>query len=354
MASNNSPNPLPVIDSHIHLYAAAHIPQLNWTSDLADDHPLNRQYSTNEYREATGSRSNLLGFVFVETDRKSGLEEAEWQDVLEEVDFLMRIARGIPRNDEGHSPEDGRLVLGVVPWAPIPAGKHVLSQYVERVQHHCGDQWHLIKGFRYLVQDKPAGVMLQPQFIESLKWLGEQGLTFDLGVDARSGGLHQLQEACKMLDRIYDDSNPVEIIINHFCKPNLRLTAAEAVNGHGDFMRWKECIRKMSSHKSTYMKLSGLFSELPPQDETNPTDIASLVEQTRPWVNVVFSAFGPSRVMFGSDWPVCNVGGPGIRKSWGHWYALVSAILDDQGLSEEQKKRVWSGTAVEAYNIQLP
>ncbi|KAL2419546.1 hypothetical protein ABEF95_003065 [Exophiala dermatitidis] len=286
MAPNDSPSQLPVIDSHIHLYAAAHIPWLNWTSDLADNHLLKRQYSTNEYREATGSRSNLLGFVFVETDRKSGLEEAEWQDVLEEVDFLMRIARGIPRNDEGHSPGDG--------------------------------------------------------------------LTFDLGVDARSGGLHQLQEAYEMLDRIYDDSNPVEIIINHFCKPNLRLTAAEAVNGHGDFMRWKECIRKMSSHKSTYMKLSGLFSELPPQDESNPTDIASLVEQTRPWVNVVFSAFGPSRVMFGSDWPVCNVGGPGIRKSWGHWYALVSAILDDQGLSEEQKKRVWSGTAVEAYNIQLP
>ncbi|KAG9780837.1 hypothetical protein KCU88_g3597, partial [Aureobasidium melanogenum] len=128
MAPNDSPSQLPVIDSHIHLYAAAHIPWLNWTSDLADDHLLKRQYSTNEYREATGSRSNLLGFVFVETDRKSGLEEAEWQDVLEEVDFLMRIARGIPRNDEGHSPEDGRLVLGVSEFSNIVETSGTLSK----------------------------------------------------------------------------------------------------------------------------------------------------------------------------------------------------------------------------------
>ncbi|EXJ93780.1 hypothetical protein A1O1_02173 [Capronia coronata CBS 617.96] len=353
MAAQHGEDQFPVVDSHIHLYAAAHIPSLSWTADLAQDHPLNRQYSTNEYQAVTQTCSNLLGFVFVETDRKSGLQETAWHDVFDEVDFLMRIARGTPRDGEGHRPEDSRLVLGVVPWAPVPAGETTLIRYVHQVQQHCGDRWDLIKGFRYLVQDKPAGVMLQPQFIEGLQWLGSNGFTFDLGVDCRSGGLHQLQEACDMLDRVYNGDSHVKIIINHFCKPNLRLTASEAASGHQDFTRWKECIEKMASHPSTYMKLSGLFSELPKQDEANPTAISTLVEQTRPWVNAVFKAFSPSRIMFGSDWPVCNVGGPDIEASWAHWYNVVSAILDDEGLAADQKLEVWSGTAIQAYNVQI-
>lgn len=341
----------PIIDSHIHLYPAAHLPDLNWTATLPTDHVLKRQYSVDEYRRATQSRPNLRGIVFVETDRKSGLSEHEWQGPLDEVDFLVRIARGSPRDGEGHTPKDAGLVLAIIPWAPVPAGPQVLAQYVKLVQQHCQEKWTLIKGFRYLVQDKPAGVMLQPQFIEGLQWLGEKHLTFDLGVDARSGGLHQLQEACEMMDRVYRNDNQLRIIINHLCKPNLRLAASEAVGGHPDFRDWKRYVEKMASFDFTYMKLSGMFSELPPQEGGSPVDIASLLERTKPWVDVVFRAFGPSRIMFGSDWPVCNVGGPGIDASWTHWHALISAVLDSQGLNTEEKARVWSGTTADAYSI---
>ncbi|KIW34499.1 uncharacterized protein PV07_01275 [Cladophialophora immunda] len=346
-----------IVDSHIHLYAASHIPSLNWTGDLAADHPLNRQYSLDEYRGATRDRSQeLRGFVFLETDRKSGLRDTQWQDALEEVDFLFRIARGSPREGEGHRPEDGGLVLGIVPWAPVPAGATALAKYVGQVQERAGEEWPLVKGFRYLVQDKPAGVMLQEQFIEGLQWLGGHGLTFDLGVDARSGGIHQLQEACTMMERVYAGGNGLRIIINHFCKPNLRLSAREALanGGHPDFTEWKDCIEQMGRHESTYMKLSGFFSELPEQDESSPPDVAALVERTKPWVDVVFKAFGPSRIMFGSDWPVCNVGGPGVVKSWSHWHELVEAILASQELTADEQAQIWSGTAVKAYGINLP
>jgi L-rhamnono-1,4-lactonase len=319
-----------------------------------------------QYKAATQSRPNLLGFVFVETDRKSGLEETEWQDALDEVNFLVRIANDSPRDGEGHGPGDARLVLGIIPWAPVPAGEKTLAEYVRQVRERCGDRWDLVKGVRYLVQDKPAGVMLQPGFVEGLRWLGKDGLTFDLGVDARSGGMHQLREACELMECVYKDDPAddyknkregveLKIIINHLCKPNLRLgVSAEAVTGHADFIQWRECIEKMASHQSTYMKLSGMFSELPPQDEGCPADITTLVEQTKPWVDVVFRAFGPARIMFGSDWPVCNVGGPGAQASWRHWHALVAAILDSQGLNAEDKTQVWSGTAIQAYNIQKP
>ena len=346
--------PLPIIDSHIHLYAQSHIPSLGWTASLSLDHRLNRRNSIAEYRSATADHSShLLGFIFVETDRKSGLQDTEWTGPLDEVDFLLQIARGEPVDGEGHSPEDSKLVLGIVPWAPVPASEEALAKYIAQVHQRAGSEWALIKGFRYLVQDKPAGVMLQPNFLSGLECLGKQRITFDLGVDARSGGLHQLEEACEMMNQLYQRGSTLKIIINHLCKPNLRLSTNDAVEGHKDFTTWREYIQTMASHKCTYMKLSGTFSELPGQDELHPTGIDTLVEQTKPWVDVVFAAFGSSRILFGSDWPVCNVGGPGIQNSWNRWYELVEAILTSQNLTREEKIRIYSGTAVEAYNITL-
>jgi len=344
----------PVIDSHIHLYAASHIPTLNWTADLPSNHPLNRQSSVTEYRTATSNRANLLGFVFLETDRKSGLNDNQWHDALEEVSYLARIARGTPNEGEGHNTEDKSLVLGVVPWAPVPAGRAALEGYMNQVRGRCGSAWSLIKGVRYLVQDKPIGTMLQPDFVDGLRWLGENGFAFDLGVDARSGGVEQLRETSEMMKRIYANGTGPKIVINHFCKPNLRLSRDDVLHGHADFEDWKRHIRVMASYKSTYMKLSGFFSELLSQDAGVPTEVETLLETTKPWVDAVFAEFGPSRIMYGSDWPVCTMGGPGITKSWNHWYELVTALLADQKLSKEEKASIWCGTAVEAYNITLP
>ncbi|RMZ76018.1 hypothetical protein DV738_g5142, partial [Chaetothyriales sp. CBS 135597] len=344
----------PIIDSHIHLFAGHHIPCLNWTAELPIGHVLNRGNTIADYLAATAGVHNLKGFIFIETDCKSGLAEADWQYSLDEVAFLARIAEGRPLPNEGHEPADSSLVLGVVPWAPIPAGTDALSHYVERAVHaFSSEKRHLIKGFRYLLQDKPRGVALEPSFIQSLRWLGEHGYSFDLGVDARSAGLHQLDEACRMMDLVYSTGSNVELIINHFCKPNLRLDAAaqDAVSNHPDFVAWKSYIERMAAYPNTYMKLSGLFSELPPQDEANPRDVSSLVAQIAPWVSVVLAAFTPSRIMFGSDWPVCNVGGPGIAKSWSHWHSVVATTLDTLGLTAEEKALIWSGTATKAYNI---
>ncbi|KAJ9612998.1 L-rhamnono-gamma-lactonase [Cladophialophora chaetospira] len=342
---------LPIIDSHIHLYAASHIPRLNWTADLPSDHVLNRQNSVDEYRTATTRHAKYLkGFVFLETDRKSGLADTEWNDPLNEVDFLIRTARGTPLDGEGHRAEDSNVVLGIVPWAPVPAGREALADYLHQVRQRAGDKWLLIKGFRYLVQDKPAGTMVDPKFIEDLTWLGDHDLTFDLGIDARQGGLHQLEEACEMMDRLYEGRNTLRIIINHLCKPNLRIPAQE-VTRHPDFVHWAQCIQRMARHKYTYMKLSGMFSELPMQSSDNPTDVTALLQQTKPWVDRVFEEFGLSRIMFGSDWPVCNVGGPGTAKSWNHWYDLVNTILTSRDCSEEDRAQIWAGSAAKAYNI---
>lgn len=341
----------PIVDAHIHLYAETHIPRLGWTAELPTGHALNRQNSIEQYRAATRDETALCGFVFLETDRKSGLENNEWEDALEEVSFLMRIAEGEPIVGEGHTAADKDLVLGVVPWAPIPVGREVLERYLGEVRKRAGDSYSKIKGVRYLLQDKAAGTMLSESFIAGLQALGTQDLSFDLGIDARSGGLHQLEEACGMLDRIYAGESKLKIIVNHMCKPDLHITPEEAKRGHPFFVQWKKCISRMAGHRHTYMKLSGMFSELPPQSESG-TGITELVCVTKPWVDTIFETFGPSRIMFGSDWPVCNVGGPGVN-SWSHYVELVKSILHAQNLNEKDQAQIWSGTAISAYKLKI-
>lgn len=348
----------PIIDSHIHLYAASHLKDLAWASTLPKDHVLSCQNSLDEYRAATKSCRNLLGFVFVETDRIAGLQDSEWDHAIEEVEFLTRIKSGTPIEGEGHTSTDKNLLLGIVAWAPVPASQASLETYLTRLNttlSSCNQQT-LLKGYRYLVQDKPLSTQLNPAFIQGLQTLEQSGpQTFDLGVDFRQGGHHQLLESIEMLHTLSSTSpstSTLKIIINHLCKPNLHLTPQETPS-HPDFTNWSTSIRTLASFKQTYLKLSGLFSELPSQPPDSPTPIADLVAHTKPWLDVVFAAFGPRRIMFGSDWPVCNVGGPGREKAWGHWVEFVGAVLEDQGLDSEGKGRVWAGTAVEGYGLDV-
>jgi L-rhamnono-1,4-lactonase len=351
-----------IIDSHIHLYARPHLATLRWAPSLPSNHVLGQQNSVQEYRSAISSAAaSVRGFVFIESDRLSSLSDDSWGYALDEIEFLARIAQGKPRieKDEGFKAADKEFVLGIVPWAPVPAGPQAMERYMGLVQERCGSEeiWERIKGVRYLVQDKPPGVMLGAGFIESLKWLGEKNLTFDLGVDARSGGMSQLKEACEMMRLIYDDKQRgatkanVEIVINHLCKPNLHLTPRDIANADPSFIEWKSCIEEMASYEESFMKLSGGFSELPSQKWEEPGCLDRIVQILKPWTDVAFATFGTSRIMFGSDWPVCNVGGPGVELSWQYWHDIVEAILSARCLSDDEKAMVWSGNARIAYNI---
>lgn len=209
--------PIPIVDSHIHLFPATHLPTLAWYETGS---PLGSQHSLDEYRLATTSTSTsadttdptfLRGFIFLETDRISSVEESGkgWGHALDEVSYLTRIITGQPIDGEGHGPLDRNLCLGLVPWAPVPGGSAALEKYMALVKERTRTEegWSKVCGVRYLVQDKPAGVMLQPKFIDGLVWLGKQRLTFDLGVDARQGGLRQLREAVEMMRKVYEENN---------------------------------------------------------------------------------------------------------------------------------------------------
>ncbi|KAJ5120387.1 uncharacterized protein N7515_009775 [Penicillium bovifimosum] len=204
-------------------------------------------------------------------------------------------------------------------------------------------------------------------------YIGDPFVVFDLGVDARSGELGQLKEAVEMLRGVYaglDKGKGVTIVISmffgpgicdgfvvggffadvttdHLCKPNLRLGGVD-VSKHHEFVEWRELV--MAAYPKTYMKLSGAFSELLPL-EGEDCDISGIVDCLQPWTDVVFDAFGAGRVMFGSDWSVCSVGGGGNEVSWGRWRRVVEEVLIRRGLSEEEKKGIWGDVALKAYGI---
>lgn len=218
MASED-PAQYPIIDSHIHLFPRSELDTLAWCNP---SNPLHNQYSVDDYARATGPPPSLEGFIFLETDRKNDLElgvkdGSGWEMPLMEVNWLKRIALGTPREGEGHSAEQKKHCLAIIPWAPMPSGVEALERYVGEVEKRAEGSWGKIKGFRYLVQDKPKGTMLTTDFIEGLKWLGKKGFVFDLGVDQHSGGRWQLDEAVDMIEAAHKDvaeEDKVAIIIS--------------------------------------------------------------------------------------------------------------------------------------------
>lgn len=98
------------------------------------------------------------------------------------------------------------------------------------------------------------------------------------------------------------------------------------------------------------MKLSGAFNEF---DNTTPSSASDIVKSLSSIATKVFDAFG-DRVMFGSDWPVCNVGGPaGEKGNWGLWVESVESLLEEAHVAETDREQVWWRAGSRAYDVQL-
>ncbi|CAN8106426.1 unnamed protein product [Discula destructiva] len=359
---------VPILDTHIHLYPASEAHTLAWNKP---GDPLWGQRSVAEYKAATASSHDILaGFVFLETDRRilsaDAADAAGWTHALEEVGFLARVAAGRPRDgDEGHGAGDARLCKGIVPWAPVPGGAEAVEAYLERVRAVCerdGDAatWGLVKGFRYLLQDKPDGTMGAEAFVEGVRVLGRRGFVFDVGVDLHRRGAGQLEELVGLVERVHEGREIGEktvFVINHLCKPDLTSLTPSSDPSHipsdPSFIAWRTAIYTLSKADNVYMKLSGLLSEMTPElANAHPNTIFDAIT---PWLSPIVAAFGPSRLMFGSDWPVCTVGvddeGGEPGAAWDKWRLVVERLCLASGFDEEETRMVFCGTGKRAYNV---
>lgn len=341
---------LDIIDSHIHLWPkeTANEDGHTW---MTPDMPLSKPHIPADYCKASmqdGSAS--LGAIYIETDVRyeSPTEDvATWaKGPLDEISFLRDIVEG------RYGEEYESLLQGFVPWAPVDQPTSVLMEYLRLAEERAGPTtWQRVKGFRFLLQfisdkNKFDNLVFSHDFISNLKLLGKRDFSFDIGVDQRSGGSWQLEsmaEAMKLTHKDVSEDEKVIFNINHLCKPGFS-------KDRSNFARWCNAVEDMSRLSKTYMKLSGAFSELP-GSIGGAEEIAKYME---PWLSHIFKWFTPRRIMFGSDWPVCNLHGPTTDSSWIAWRDVVRSAMEDEryGLRSRDKDRVWHQTARIAYRLR--
>jgi L-fuconolactonase len=204
------------------------------------------------------------------------------------------------------------LIRGVVGWLDI-CGPELQSQ-LERFAGHpkfCG--------VRHVVQDEPDDQFMQREdFIRGIGRLADFDLTYDILIFPR-----HLSVACELVEKFPNQP----FVLDHIAKPFIK---------DGKIEPWATDLRRLAAFPNVCCKVSGMVTEADWQ-MWQPTDF-------RPYLDVVFEVFGPERIMFGSDWPVCTVAAS---------YATVLEIVADyiQHLSETEQLNVWAKTAQRFYRL---
>lgn len=376
--------PSKLLDTHIHLWPSTSVSPTNhgW---MTPGHFLTRRHGILDYKAATrASPVQPSAFIYVETDRylssltpdlsndevvalSESLEAKKavtqklqrWaHEPLEELKFLRRIVEGTPQDGDGFDPTDGAKMVGCVIWAPFHLPTQLFELYLQIAQETSGPRlWQRVVGFRYLLQAVKEESTLRT-LLESQEWLrnvlqlrsgrGGKGWAFDIGVDTHSGGVWQVEAAADMVQTIRGmegggANGTVKFVLNHLCKPDLSTSASESS------ARWLSAMKRVAAEPDVYMKFSGAFNEFAPSP--TPTDIPSLVDRLQFYTRHVFELLGPGRTMFGSDWPVCNVGGPVGDQNWNLWRQVVERTLE--GLNIEDTESVWWRAGCRAYEVGL-
>ena len=169
------------------------------------------------------------------------------------------------------------IIRGVVGWVDLQSPK-VEEQLAEFANHPK------FVGVRHVLQDElDDEFMLRDEFVRGLSLLKRFGLTYDLLVFPR-----QLPAAVKLVQRLPEQP----FVLDHLAKPDV---------AHRTLEPWRSQIRELAHHPNVHCKVSGLVTEAH-WHNWQRLDF-------RPYLDVAFESFGPERLLFGSDWPVCLLSG---------------------------------------------
>lgn len=216
-----------------------------------------------------------------------------------ETEFLLSLAEATP------------FVGAVVGWVDFAS-----SQASGDIERLAQNRW--LAGLRPMLQDLPdADWILCDDVHPAIRAVAESGLRFDALIKPL-----QLPAIRRLLDRYPG----LPVVIDHGAKPQI---------AGGLIEPWAAHMRAIARDSRAVCKLSGLA-----------TEAASgwTVETLRPYVDVLLEAFGPSRLMFGSDWPVLTENGDYLG-----WIAAAEALT--KGLTDAEQADVFGGTAVRFYGL---
>ncbi|MEU8752729.1 amidohydrolase family protein [Streptomyces chartreusis] len=207
------------------------------------------------------------------------------------------------------------LIAGVVGWTDLT--RPDIADELSRLRELPGGRY--LKGIRHQVQgEADPEWLLRADVRRGLAAVAEAGLVYDLVVLP-----HQLP-ACA---RAAADLPELTFVLDHSGKPPIASGTREP---------WTRDVRALAALPNTVCKLSGLVTEADLADWT--------VADLRPYADAVLEAFGPGRLMFGSDWPVCT-----LAATYAEVLAAAEQLTDV--LSDAERTRVFEGTAARVYGL---
>jgi L-fuconolactonase len=204
------------------------------------------------------------------------------------------------------------FIKGVVGWVDL-RGENLTEQLTAFANNPR------FVGVRHVVQDEPDNnFLLQPKFVRGIAELQFFDLAYDLLIFP-----HQLPAAIQLVRKFPRQ----RFVLDHVAKPYIKRKKLWPWAGH---------IRELAQYPNVFCKISGMVTEA----DWSGWKKADFT----PYLHIVFEAFTPRRIMYGSDWPVCL-----LSAGYGRVYDLAASYC--QKLSAAEQERVFGGTAAEFYRL---
>ncbi len=275
------------IDAHQH-YWIYNAEEYSWIDESMA--PIRRDFLPVDLKPEL-TRNDFGGSVVVQT--RQSLEETAW---------LLELA--------DHSPS----IVGVVGWIDLCSPE--AANQLERFARHPK-----LVGIRHIVQGEPDNkFLLRPDFLRGIALLEEFDLAYDILIYTR-----HLPVAAEFVERFPKQ----RFVLDHLAKPPIK---------RGEIKEWASGIRKLAEFANVYCKLSGLVTEA--------DWFGWKPEQIYPYLDVAFEAFGPKRLMVGSDWPVCLV-----ASSYSRAVNVVKEYVDRH--TPDSREDVFGGNARRFWRLKI-
>lgn len=272
------------LDSHQHfwIYSEREYPWIPRGS------PLHRDWLPSDLH-ALQEPLGLYGSIAVQA--RQTLEESRW---------LLELAEAHP------------IIKGVVGWVNLrdDAVEEQLAVFAQKPK---------FRGVRHVVQSEPDDhFMVREDFLRGIGKLHQFGLTYDILIYPK-----QLPAAIELVRRFPNQ----QFVLDHIAKPQIQQGIVEP---------WKKQLLELATHGNVHCKVSGIVTEADHQSWTP--------EQIRPYLDIVFEAFGPERLMWGSDWPVCQ-----LAANYEQTFRLINAYARD--FSKEALDGLFGENAARFYRV---
>jgi len=216
-----------------------------------------------------------------------------------ETEFLLQCAEKNP------------FIKGVVGWVDLTA-----NNLEERLEYYASNP--LFKGVRHIVQAENDDYLLRDDVQNGIGKLLKYDLAYDILVFP-----NQLPSAIAIVEAFPNQ----KFILDHIAKPTISKAISEI---------WVHNIKQLSTHKNVYCKLSGMVTET--------INFKFKEDDFKPYIDVIFKAFGPDRIMFGSDWPVCL-----LAANYDKVLKIVNDYLENQSIGV--KNNILGKNAIKIYNL---